>query len=87
MGASRSFFRIPLLIEGTLQGEAGGVVALGLLYAAFHLLLPEGQYGRDLFLGSRPPRFFVASEAITLIGGGATLGMLGSLEALIGWRS
>ena len=58
-----------------------------MLCAVFQLSLPEGQCGRDLFLGSCPPRFFVASEAVTLIGGGATLGMLGSLGALLVWRS
>ncbi|MEE8580640.1 MAG: permease-like cell division protein FtsX [Myxococcota bacterium] len=87
VGASRTFIRVPFLIEGTLQGAAGGALALLLLYAAFLLLLPEVHYGLELFLGNRPPRFFQMAESVTLIGGGAGLGLLGSLGALLGWRS
>jgi cell division transport system permease protein len=87
VGASRTFVRVPFLLEGTLQGAAGGAIALATLYAAFLLLLPEVQYGLELFLGSRPPRFFGAGEAATLVGGGAGLGALGSLAALMGWRA
>ena len=86
VGASRTFVRVPFLLEGTLQGAAGGAVALASLYAAFLLLLPEVQYGLELFLGNRPPRFFGVREAATLVGGGAGLGALGSLAALMGWR-
>lgn len=87
VGASRSFIRIPFLLEGTAQGALGGAAAVGLLYAGFSLFLPQVQYGLALFIGNASPRFFAVLEAGRLIAGGAGLGMLGSALALVGRRA
>ena len=87
VGASRAFVQTPFLLEGLLQGAAGGAIALGLLYALFHLALPGFEFGLELLVGTTP-RFFSSSEALILIGGGAGLGLFGSAAALGGgWRS
>lgn len=86
VGASRSFIRIPFLLEGTAQGALGGAVAVALLYVGFSLFLPQVQYGLELFIGNASPRFFAALEAGWLIAAGAALGMLGSALALFGRR-
>lgn len=86
VGASRSFVRIPFLLEGTLQGALGGVIALALLYLGFLAVVPQIQEGLQLFVGHSSPTFFAGSEIAGLIGGGAGLGFLGSFSALLGWR-
>jgi len=86
VGASRSFVQTPFLLEGVLQGAVGGAIALGLLYALFHLVLPGFEFGLELLVGSAP-RFFSSGEALTVVAGGAGLGLFGSAAALAGgWR-
>jgi cell division protein FtsX len=76
----------PFLLEGVLQGAAGGAIALGLLYVLFRLVLPGFEFGLELLVGSAP-RFFSSNEALIVIGGGAGLGLFGSAAALSGgWR-
>ena len=87
VGASRSFVRIPFLLEGTAQGAIGGAVAVALLYVGFLLFLPQVRDGLELFIGNASPRFFGVLEAVWLITGGAALGMLGSALALFGRRA
>ena len=87
VGAGRAFVRIPFLIEGTVQGAIGGLAALGILYLGFRLVLPELEYGLEIFVGNAPPRFFVASEVAALVSGGSLLGMFGSFAAVTGWRA
>jgi cell division transport system permease protein len=87
VGASRPFVQTPFLLEGIVQGAAGGAIALGLLYALFHLALPGFEFGLELLIGSAP-RFFSSREALFLVAGGAGLGLFGSAAALSGgWRS
>ncbi|MFB3118264.1 MAG: cell division protein FtsX [Myxococcota bacterium] len=87
VGASRAFVQTPFLLEGLLQGAAGGAIALGLLYALFRLVLPGFEFGLELLLGTAP-RFFSSGEALILVAGGAGLGLFGSAAALSGgWRS
>ena len=86
VGASRSYVRIPFLIEGTLQGAAGGAIAILMLYLAFRGILPEIEYGLEAFLGNVTPRFLDASEIAAVVLGGASLGLFGSGGALMGWR-
>jgi cell division transport system permease protein len=87
VGASRPFVQTPFLLEGIVQGAAGGAIALGLLYALFHLALPGFEFGLELLIGTAP-RFFSSREALFLVAGGAGLGLFGSAAALSGgWRS
>ncbi len=88
VGASRAFVSTPFLLEGLLQGAAGGAVALAILYFVFRMVLPGFEFGLELVLGGVAPRFFTVSEWLVLVGGGATLGLAGSATALAGgWRS
>jgi cell division transport system permease protein len=88
VGASRSFVSAPFLLEGLLQGAAGGALALALLFGLFHLVLPGFEFGLELVLGGMAPRFFSPGDAALLVGGGAGLGLLGSAAALLGgWRA
>lgn len=82
VGASRAFVNTPFLIEGLLQGAAGGVLAAVLLYALFRLVLPGFEFGLELVLGGLAPRFFTASEVLGLVASGAALGLIGSGAAL-----
>jgi cell division transport system permease protein len=86
VGASRTFVRVPFLLEGTLQGLLGGLIALLLIFGAYELLLPQIRYGLELVLGRAELRFFSSAESIRLVASGAGLGLLGSLTALVGWR-
>jgi cell division transport system permease protein len=86
VGASRTFVRVPFLLEGTLQGLLGGLIALVVVYGAYELLLPQVRFGLELVVGRAELRFFTASESLRLIGAGAGLGLLGSMTALVGWR-
>jgi cell division transport system permease protein len=88
VGASRSFVSTPFLIEGLLQGAVGGGLAVALLFGLFHLVLPGFEFGLELVLGGMAPRFFSPGDAALLVGGGASLGLLGSAAALVsGWRA
>jgi len=87
VGAGRAFVRIPFLIEGLLQGVVGGALAVVLLYAAFRVLVPQVEYGLELFLGRTQPHFFAAGGVLRMILGGGGLGALGSATALMGWRA
>lgn len=87
VGASRTFVRVPFLLEGTLQGAVGGGVAVLLLWAGFALLVPQLREGLVFFLGNAEPRFLDAAEVIRMVVGGACLGLFGSFAALLGERS
>jgi len=84
VGASRAFLTTPFLLEGALQGAAGGVLALTALYALFQLVLPGFALGMELVLGGVEPRFLTAGEGLGLLGGGALLGLFGSAAAVSG---
>lgn len=83
VGATQNFVRTPFLLEGVLQGAAGGAIAVGLLFAMFRLVLPGFEFGLELVVGTTP-RFFSPVETFWLIGGGAALGIFGSAAALSG---
>lgn len=87
VGASRTFVRVPFMLEGTIQGILGGLIALLILYGAYEMLLPQIRFGLELVVGRAELRFFTTAEAIRLIASGAGLGLLGSITALIGSRA
>ncbi len=86
VGASRTFVRIPFLLEGTIQGLAGGLLAIVLLWLGFVVFAEPIRTGLSFFLGNASPRFLLVGEAAWLVLGGAMLGMVGSAAALFGWR-
>jgi len=87
VGASRTFVRVPFVLEGTIQGLLGGLLALCVIYGAYVLFLPQISFGLELVLGQAELRFFTTSEAIRLVASGGGLGLLGSITALVGGRT
>jgi cell division transport system permease protein len=83
VGAGRLFVATPFLLEGLLEGAAGGALALALLAFAFHGATAGFAGGLELLLGSTEPVFFGPGGALGLVGGGALLGALGSAAAVI----
>jgi cell division transport system permease protein len=86
VGASRTFVRVPFLLEGTLQGLLGGCLALAVVLGLYSLLLPRLESGLELVLGRTALEFFTTGQSIVLVAAGAALGLLGSITALVGWR-
>jgi len=87
VGASRSFMQAPFLLEGLLQGAAGGTVALLLLFGLFQLVLPGFEFGLEFVLGGVKPHFFAVGQALSIVAAGAGLGFFGSAAAVAGrWR-
>ena len=84
VGASRTFVRVPFLLEGTIQGLLGGLVALLVVWGAYELLLPKVRFGLELVLGRAELHFFTTVESVRLVLAGAGLGLLGSMTALVG---
>jgi len=88
VGASRPFVATPFLLEGVLVGTAGGLLALGALYALYRFALPGIESGLQLLLGFAEPSFFPATGMAALVAAGALLGLLGSAAALVrGWET
>ena len=86
VGASRTFVRVPFLLEGTVQGFAGGLLALLVVWGTYELVLPEVRSGLELLVGRAELHFFSGAQAAGLVGAGAGLGLLGAITALAGWR-
>lgn len=87
VGASRTFVRVPFMLEGTIQGMLGGLIALLVIFGAFEFVLPHVRMGLELVVGRADLRFFSTAESIRLVALGAGLGLLGSITALIGGRT
>ncbi len=68
VGATDGFIRLPFLIEGTLKGVMGGLLALALAWATSRVM------GRFVI----ETEFFPTSLALVGVAAGALLGLLGS---------
>jgi cell division transport system permease protein len=69
VGATDGFIRRPFLLQGALKGLLGGLVAVGLSYAAYALI------NRFLIASS----FFSALQAVGVVVFGTVIGLMGSL--------
>jgi cell division transport system permease protein len=78
VGATHAYIRGPFLVEGMLQGGLGGAVAIGLLYAAYELLLRQALESFRLLSGANWIQFLSAPALGGLILGGMTVGLLGA---------
>lgn len=82
VGATRLFIKMPFLIEGVLQGVAGGLLALTLMVSIYQLFL----HNAGNFLSFNPATsglsFLPLEFMLGLVLAGALLGFLGSLTSL-----
>lgn len=69
VGATDGFIRRPFLLQGALKGLLGGLVAVGLSYAAYVAI------NRFLIAAS----FFTALQALAVVVFGTVIGLMGSL--------
>jgi cell division transport system permease protein len=83
VGASRSYVAAPFLLEGLIEGLAGGTMGLALLWVAWRALAPLLRGGLTLLIGDTTPEFLSASGCALLVGAGALLGIAGSAAALL----
>ncbi len=81
MGAPLGLLRGPFVTEGVLQGGAGAVVALGVLWGFLATL--RARYGEALagLTGARVLDFLSLPTAILFVAGGMALGCAGALIA------
>ncbi len=86
VGASRTFLRVPFLIEGLLQGAVGGLLGVGLLFAVFHVAVPQLRDALELFLGWSDPSFLSPRNVGILVAGGAAFGFVGAGAAVAATR-
>lgn len=82
VGATRFFIKAPFLVEGIVQGGAGALIAVTLLFGLYELFL----YNADSFLTFNPATSglsFLPPEYIgALLLSGVLLGFVGSLTSL-----
>ena len=81
VGATETFIRIPFFLEGLFQGLVAGLAAVGILWVIYMLFLaninlPFGAFGIGQFV------FLPSWAIVSLVSGGALLGMVGSSVAL-----
>lgn len=81
VGASEMVIRLPLLLQGLIQGLLGAAVAVGALYLAYRLAVPVLEPLLSFTLGLSRAVFFAPNEIALLLGGGGVLGALGGLAA------
>jgi cell division transport system permease protein len=82
VGASRTFLRVPYLIEGAIQGTAGGLLGVLLLYGLYRIAVPQLGDALELFLGWSEPRFLAPASVAALVAGGAAFGLVGAAVAV-----
>ncbi len=86
VGAPIAYVRGPFVVEGILQGGAGGVLALAMLWALFAVLRARyGQLAADA-IGLDVLSFLPWPMALAIVAGGMVLGCLGGLVVARGVR-
>jgi cell division transport system permease protein len=82
VGATNTFIRLPFLIEGIALGILGSLLSLGLLFIltrSFPLYLGHSLGALQDIVGFR---YLSLSQSLSLIVGGAFMGVLGSMSSL-----
>ncbi|MFQ5532537.1 MAG: cell division protein FtsX [Candidatus Methylomirabilales bacterium] len=83
VGATRAYIKIPLILEGTLQGGLGATLAMGLLYILYRVTLWQlGTSASVILAGPEIGRFLETEYRVAMVGAGAILGGVGSLVAV-----
>lgn len=84
VGASEVTIRLPLLLQGMMQGLAGAVLALGALVLTYSLVAPRIEPLVSLTLGLSQLVFFTPFGVAALLAAGTVLGGLGGWLARAG---
>jgi len=72
VGATDWFIRMPFLLQGAIKGMLGGLVAVGLSFAAYALI------NRWLIQAA----FFSREQALAIVGFGTLIGLIGSATSV-----
>src|SRR5262245_54371000 len=80
VGATRAYVRGPFVVEGMLQGGLGGALAVGLLYAAIHMMARDVLAASELM--GRSSLLLPMEVCLALVLGGMAVGLVGSLVSL-----
>lgn len=80
VGATRAYVKGPFVVEGMLQGGLGGLLSVGLLWAAFRVLARDALAASDLL--GRAAVFLPLELCWGIVLGGMVVGVVGSLVSL-----
>jgi cell division transport system permease protein len=81
VGAPEYVIRLPLLLQGGMQGLAGAILAVAALMAAHAALAPHLEPDVILTLGLPTVSFLPPAALVALVAGGTALGAIGGLLA------
>lgn len=84
VGASELTIRLPVLLQGMMQGLAGAVLALGALVVTHSIVAPRLEPLVNLTLGLSQIVFLTPVGVVALLGAGTLLGGLGGWLARAG---
>ncbi|MBT1071442.1 permease-like cell division protein FtsX [Pelotalea chapellei] len=82
VGASRLFIKIPFLIEGTIQGAAGSLLSLMLLFGLFEAFLQNASSFMSFNSATANLSFLPLEYIGIIVLAGISLGFIGSLTSL-----
>jgi cell division transport system permease protein len=82
VGATPLFVKVPFLLEGAIQGMAGGVLAIGGTFLIFEFFLREGLQSVLLITGPGGIHFLPLAWQLGLLSIGVLLGLFGSALSL-----
>ena len=82
VGGTPLFIKLPYLVEGALQGLLGGLLALGVSFLVFRLMLMEMLSQLLMITGIDTIHFLSPAWQLLLVLAGSLIGLLGSLFAL-----
>jgi len=80
VGATDRFIKIPFYLEGMIQGGAGTVIGLGILYLGYLTL--SSRFEPGIVGGVLQLRFFSASICAAIVLGGTIIGWMGCWVSL-----
>ena len=84
VGATHAYVKGPFVVEGMLQGGLGGLLSVGLLWLAFHVVARDALRASDLL--GRAAVFLPADLCFAIVVGGMAVGVVGSLVSLGRWK-
>jgi len=80
VGATDRFIKIPFYLQGVIQGFSGGLIGVGVLYAAFSAI--GSQFEQALAAEMVAIRFFSPDICVAIVACGMLTGLLGSFFSL-----